>query len=57
MIYLKKLEFKKYFFDFLAKNKPSKKKSITASVVPLPFPNSDPININKKIIVEDKILK
>ena len=30
---------------------------MTARVVPLPLPNNDPINIKKKIIVEDIILK
>ncbi len=33
------------------------KKIITAKVVPLPWPNNEPINIKIKIIVEDKILK
>ncbi len=33
------------------------KKSITANVVPLPLPNKDPININRKITEEDRILK
>ena len=43
--------------EFLATNNPRRKKIITAKVVPLPFPNKEPININKKIIVEDSILK
>ena len=43
--------------NFLAKYKPKRKKRITDRVVPLPFPNSDPININKKIILDDRILK
>ena len=47
----------KYFLNLFATNKPKIKKRITASVVPFPWPNKDPININKKIIVEDKILK
>ena len=43
--------------DFLAKYKPKRKKRITDSVVPLPFPNKDPIKMNKKIILDDRILK
>ena len=36
---------------------PNEKKKITANVVPLPWPKNEPININIKIIVDDKILK
>ena len=47
----------KFFFKFLATNNPKRKKSITANVVPLPFPNNDPIKIKRNITVEVKILK
>ena len=48
---------KKYFLDFLAIYKPNRKKSNTDNVVPLPLPKCEPININKKIILDEKILK
>ena len=36
---------------------PNEKKKITANVVPFPSPKNEPTNINRKIIVDDKILK
>ena len=46
-----------YFFIFLAVRIPNIKKRVTANVVPFPFPKREPININRKIIVEEIILK
>ena len=46
-----------YFVIDLNKRGKNIKKMITAKVVPLPLLNNDPINIEKKIILEVAILK
>ena len=48
---------KKFCFTLLAIKMPTIKKMITAKVVPLPLLKNDPINIEKKIILEVIILK
>ena len=47
----------KYFLIFLATNRPAVKKIIIERVVPFPLPNSEPINIKKNIMLDEKILK
>ena len=51
------LEFEKYIFVYLAISNPTIKKISTDNEVPLPWPNNDPINIVKKIMEDDRILK
>ena len=51
------LEFEKYIFVYLAISNPTIKKISTDNDVPLPWPNNDPINIVKKIMEDDRILK
>ena len=48
-IIIKNLDLKNIFLIFLQKINLKKKKSITDKVVPLPFPNKDPIYIKRKI--------